>query len=165
MVLPLLPVTAITGISNCARQAVASAPSAKRVSGTSIQAMVIKPLRSAPGWQMAATAPRCWASAKKAFASYRSPLIATNKSPGCTVRVSVCTRAIHAQPSPCTGASASHWAAWLTRSIPLMGAPLTPGSCASARPVAHACGPRTGAGRRRSPASLHGLFQPARPRR
>ena len=69
VVLPLLPVTAITGMWNCTRQVLASAPSANRVSATVMQAMPPTPLRSASAWQIAATAPRCAASARKALAS------------------------------------------------------------------------------------------------
>ena len=59
VVFPLLPVTAIMGTGNCMRQAWASAPNANRVSFTTMQAMRVSPRRSAPGLQIAATAPRC----------------------------------------------------------------------------------------------------------
>ena len=121
VVLPLLPVTAISGRSNCARQARASWPSAALVSGTSMRGRsagscaAAKPLR-----QMTATAPLACASCNMALASNVSPCNAINRSPLAMLRVSVCTRAIGVSASPSTACGwlaasplwASHCATW-----------------------------------------------------
>jgi len=111
VVLPLEPATAISGSVKRARQALARAPSAALVSPTS------SPLRPAaaspaPGWQMAATAPLACAWARNWLASKCSPLRATNRSPGCRLRVSVCTRSTVVPRSPTGVAPGSICSAW-----------------------------------------------------
>ena len=97
VVLPLLPVTAISGRLNWLRHPAASAPRATSVSGTSMPG---RPAAAKPPWATAATAPAARAWGRKSWASKRSPLRATNRSPGWSVRVSVCTRTMGSAPSP-----------------------------------------------------------------
>ena len=98
VVLPLLPVTAMSGKANCLRHALARCCKAWWVSLTSSPLQPIA-CRCA-GWHSAAAAPAARACSKKLLASKRSPRKATNKSPACRVRVSVCTRLIASAPSP-----------------------------------------------------------------
>ena len=100
VVLPLLPVTAISGSLNWERQPVASAASASLASATSRPGRPAAASRdSASPWHMAATAPLALAWASKSLASKRSPRSATNRSPGSSVRVSVCTRLKETAPA------------------------------------------------------------------
>ena len=117
VVLPLLPVTAMSGRLNCARQADASDASASLLSSTSIPE---KPAGSLPRWAIAATAPLAWASARKSLASKRSPLSATNRSPGCSVRVSLWTRATACEPSPTSLPPGIQCSAWAKVNMPLI---------------------------------------------
>ncbi len=113
VVLPLLPVTAISGRSNCARQ-----PAAERAE----RDQACRALRGPPGrrprgrraqWRPRRRAP--WRRARKSLASKRSPLqrdeqVARPRG----VRVSVCTRAIGVSsvdpPGAIPESSASAWA-------------------------------------------------------
>ncbi len=89
VVLPLEPVTAITGISNCARQAAAKRPSASSVSATTTA--------DAPAGNLAssetnnALAPLVKAGARKSWASKFSPRKAIKSWPAAIARVSVDT--------------------------------------------------------------------------
>jgi hypothetical protein len=97
VVLPLLPVTAISGRLFLARQAPASCISAWRVSAT------CRPGRASVAsgcCDTTATAPAAKACGRKSWASKRSPCSATNRSPRCRVRVSVCTRPKRSCGSP-----------------------------------------------------------------
>ena len=105
VVLPLLPVTAINGKSNCARQARASVCKACNVSSTSTPD---KPACAKPWVAMAACTPSAGKCARKSCASNRSPCKATNKSCACTLRLSVCTLAISKLPSPTKRLPGSH---------------------------------------------------------
>jgi hypothetical protein len=87
VVLPKLPVSAITGTRNLARHQDATAPSARSVSATRRVAMPGREGRSTT----APAAPRSAASARKLCPSKRGPLSATNSWPGSSVRVSVAT--------------------------------------------------------------------------
>ena len=87
VVLPLLPVTATTGIPNEARHARAIAPSARRESRTSICGS-----GDAASRETSAPAARCSnACSTKSLPSKRSPGIATNSEPAPSERVSVVT--------------------------------------------------------------------------
>src|SRR5471030_22375 len=99
VVLPLLPVTAISGIVKRLRQPWANAPSATRVSLT----LIAGTLKSS-GVRVtnAAAMPRCATCGRKVWASKRSPLIAMNRSPGPAVRLSVDTRSNATFSSPIT---------------------------------------------------------------
>src|SRR3569832_2153862 len=106
VVLPLLPVTPITGKSNRARHAAASLPSAMRVSGTTICGSAT----SCFVLTIAATAPCAAASETKLWPSCRSPLLATYKSPPRRRRLSLPTDATSAS-GPCStpvAAAAEH---------------------------------------------------------
>jgi hypothetical protein len=94
VVLPLLPVTAIKGRLLRARQAPASCIKAWRVSATT------RPGICSACSDTAATAPAACACGKKLCASKRSPFKATKRSPGCKLRVSVCTRPKPSAASP-----------------------------------------------------------------
>ena len=97
VVLPLLPVTAISGSVRLVRQPSASACSARSVSGTSSPA---SPASASPRSAMAATAPAAPACGRKLWASKRSPRSATNRSPARRLRVSVWTRCSAVAGSP-----------------------------------------------------------------
>ena len=97
VVLPLLPVTAISGSSICCRHAAASSPSARRLSVTCRPG---RPDACRPRSASAAKAPIARACGKKSCASKRSPRSATNKSPARRLRVSLCTRSTRTEPSP-----------------------------------------------------------------
>ena len=85
-VLPTLPVTAMMRPSVRARAAAARSPSAARVSSTTSSGMSAVPFGGVRS-TTAAAAPR--ASARKSCPSNRGPLMATNRSPGLRVRVSM----------------------------------------------------------------------------
>ena len=105
VVLPLLPVTAINGSVNCARQCFASAPNASLVSATMICCG-----NPASCDTSTPAAPCARASLAKLWPSKFSPTSATNKSPASIERLSVVTRAIAAScagaPAPSTAAAA-----------------------------------------------------------
>ena len=82
VVLPLLPVTPMTGIAKRLRHTCAIWPSAWRVSGTT-SAGSERPAGTRS--TTAAAAPRTATSARKSCASKRSPRSATNRLPGSTV--------------------------------------------------------------------------------
>ena len=91
VVLPLLPTMTITGIVNCRRQCAAErAERGLRVVGDDEVAGESSARSAATS---AATAPRSKAVATKSWPSKRSPESATKRSPSCSVRVSVVTRA------------------------------------------------------------------------
>ena len=100
LVLPLLPETAITGMSNLMRRFRASSPSAKRVSLTKITAAEAPGGRVTPRDTITAPAPFATASSTKAWPSWFSPGRAMKQSPGLIPRVSVQTEPIPAPGSP-----------------------------------------------------------------
>jgi len=142
VVLPLLPVTAINGKLNCARQPAASSPNAMRASGTTSAG---KPCASA--WaspeasQTTATAPCALAWAMNVLPSKRSPRKATNRSPACRLRLSVCTRSA---TTPCT-CTPRAWLSQLRASVKLSfmdtGAFMRSPPGAAQRVAAKPCGP------------------------
>ena len=89
VVLPLLPVTAISGRLKRARQAPASRCSAASESVTCSPGHCTA---SSPRSASSATAPAPRARSRKSCASKRSPFSATNRSPSRRLRVSLCTR-------------------------------------------------------------------------
>ncbi len=108
-VLPLVPVTATTGPPISRRRSRASAPSATSVSST---ANVARPAgASVPRCTTAPVAPRCTASARNAWPSYRSPARATNSMSGSSVRVSV------PMPEKVRACDDSAPSAWATRAL------------------------------------------------
>jgi hypothetical protein len=88
VVLPLLPVTATTGIENDARHARAIAPKARRESRTWICGRADA---AASRDTSAPAAPLASAASTKSLPSKRSPGMATNNEPGPRARVSVVT--------------------------------------------------------------------------
>ena len=113
VVLPLLPVTAMSGRSKRARQPVASRCSASRLSATSRPGQASTVAR--PGRARPAPPQPPWPGrlASMSWPSKRSPFSATNRSPARSVRVSLCTRVIGVAPSPTSvepGSSAWAWA-------------------------------------------------------
>ena len=106
VVLPLLPVTAISGHSKRRRQPPASAPSARRVSGTH---SVGTRTRSGNTSVSTAAAPASMAASMKAWPSKRSPRSAMYRSPGRTVRESVEMPVKRSAPLPNIVTLGSHW--------------------------------------------------------
>ena len=99
VVLPLLPVTAISGKANWLRHCCANCPRARLASGTSTPG---SPACCKPCSARAATAPMLLTCGRKSWASKRSPRRATNRSPACRLRVSVCTRRMFSGRAPTT---------------------------------------------------------------
>ena len=134
VVLPLLPVTASKGSENCWRQPAANSPKASKLLGTS---KPTKPAAAKPCSATAAPAPAAWAWDKNACASKRSPRKATNKSPGCKLRVSVWTRSHNAVGAPTNRAPRIHCWAWAKLScmalMPRPPRPSKPGPAAHRR--------------------------------
>lgn len=161
VVLPLLPVTATTGIGNRRRQPAASWPSAMRVSATVSTATPDRSGIPAGGRDTSTTAaPRATTSGRKSCASKRSPISATNRSPGNTSRLSVVTRRMAASgPTRCAPAiqAAASVACIITGSASLMRSPPVPPA-----PGERAPDRRTAACARQFPASIRA---PCRPRR
>ncbi len=88
VVLPLLPVTPMTGRVNPVRQACAMRPSATSVSGTTIAGSV-QPAGSVDTTTAATSRAATWS--RKSWASNDSPRNATNSAPASTLRLSVDT--------------------------------------------------------------------------
>ena len=164
VVLPLLPVTAISGRLNCRRQPLASSARARRVSGTSRPGRPEASSRSAaPSSHSAATAPRACAWAKKSCASKRSPRRGTNRSPGASVRVSLCTLCTTVLPAPCSRAPLSQGRHWASVHMLLMLAPALERSGAVG-PTAPAARPKKPAVGRPPLGRAHGPCQQSKPR-
>ena len=89
-VLPEEPVNATMRAGTCERTHAASSPKARRVSLTIICGSAASTGRLTSN----APAPPCWAVCAKSWASKRSPLSATNRQPGVSLRVSVVTASI-----------------------------------------------------------------------
>ncbi|MCY1237529.1 hypothetical protein D9M72_502310 [compost metagenome] len=158
VVLPLLPVTATAGSVNWRRQPAPSSPSARRVSGATMAGTPASTSRLTS----TAAAPRATTSAMKSCASKRSPLRATNRSPGSTLRLSVCTRENFTAPSPQTRAPAIQPAACCKVVIGVWLMPILHGWQA---PVVRVRDRRTGACGPGSPGWPHGPCPPPAPRR
>ena len=161
VVLPLLPVTASSGRSKRARQAAASAPSARRVSATANSGRPLAATAATAGWlrassaTSAATAPRSRAVARNSCASYFTPRRAMNSSPARTLRVSVETpmkAALSPTRRPCTAAAAPLRSSWMVM-------PASPGA-RRARPQPRPDQRRAGA-RRRFPGTARAPCQRA----
>src|SRR2546422_708317 len=89
LVLPLEPVTATTGLPGASRRRRARASSPSAASGSRTSKNGSPSTDGVPLRTTAAAAPLPFASARKSWASKRSPLSATNKVPGGRCRVSV----------------------------------------------------------------------------
>jgi hypothetical protein len=133
VVLPLLPVTAISGRLEAARQ---PPPAAQRQPGCRPPAGRAGRPRQAAFGQRRRRAGGA-ACGRKSWASKRSPRSATNRSPGCRVRVSVCTREDRRGGSPDQRGPGS--SAWAWPRVIIMRATSCAPRCASAR----APGPRS----------------------
>ena len=166
VVLPLLPVTAMSGPLKRWRHWPASSPRASLASGTSTPGRPqAASWAAAPSSHSTATAPRAAASGRKLAASKRSPFRATNRSPACRLRVSVCTRAQRTAPSPTRRALLSQPASSCNvRFMALMRTHL-PTRRAAAGPGARSPGRKTGCACRALPGSPRGPCRRSAPRR
>ena len=128
VVLPLLPVTAISGRLEAG--APGRAPAAAARAACRPPAARAGRLAATPRSASAAAAPAARACGRKSWASKRSPRSATNRSPGCSVRVSLCTRCTRVR-RVADAARAPGSRAWAVASVIMPAAPAQAPRCAS----------------------------------